>query len=294
MSREILESYQVRVDGLLRRHVQRYTPKTPLSSACAYAVLNGGKRLRPVIALMLADALGKGGKVDEAAIGIEVFHCASLVADDMPCMDDDDMRRDQPATHKAFGEGLALLASYGLISDGYECIARCSAENAQLDPKSCQLALECASKNTGLCGATGGQFLDVLPPDSLTEEVIREVHQKKTVSLFEIAFVYGWLFGGGNLERLEEVKELAGAFGMAFQIADDIGDREQDAENERAVNFASRLGIQAAVDAVKEELDTYRKKLVELGVDTEALTFLASLVQESAEETLMSGTQTGK
>lgn len=272
-----LEEYKSRMDEALQIHARSYLPENPLSQATRYAILNGGKRTRSAIVLMVADALGQSFNPMQAAIGIEVFHCASLVADDLPCMDDDDMRREKPSTHKAFGEGLALLASYALIADGYGCIARCCAANPELSPRVCQIALDCAAHNTGLQGATGGQFLDLCPPN-LKEETIRDIHHKKTTSLFEIAFVYGWLFGGGSIEKVSEIKSLAASFGMAFQIADDIGDQEQDAEHPERVNYAARLGEEKALSALQVELSLYEDKLKALELNTPALRSLADLL----------------
>ena len=172
--------------------------------------------------------------VSQAAMGIEFFHTASLIADDLPCMDNDDERRNKPTTHRVYGESAALLATYALISAGYACLAK----NAHAIKHSrhpfahqsdhlCVLALENATYNTGLCGATGRTILRFNTPN-LSLPLIEEVIQKKTVTLFEISFVLGWLFGGGELNQLDLVKKSAAHFGMAFQIADDLDDMEQD------------------------------------------------------------------
>lgn len=282
----VLQPYQDAVNEKLSQHFDAYGPDTPLKKVCRYAVMNGGKRLRPVIALMVAEALGKGFDSSGVALAIELFHCASLVADDLPCMDDDDLRRDVPSTHKAFGEGLALLASYTLIADGYGSISRCWKDNPELEGRGfvCAKVLENAARNTGIFGATGGQFLDVFPPEKLSENAIRQVIQQKTVSLFEIAFVGGWLFGGGSAENLSQVEALAHSFGMAFQIADDLGDVEQDKKNDRAVNFPARLGVEKAQERLHDALDCYKDLLTELGIASDGLSALADLVLLEAEK----------
>lgn len=283
----LLNVYTDRVNKGIQKHIGMLGPESPIRDMCAYALSTGGKRLRPVIALMMADALGNQADVMMSALSIEYFHTASLVADDMPSMDDDDERRNLPSVHKKFGEAAALLVSYALIGAGYDMIA----QNAKLlldnqvsfsgsvDHR-CRLALENASFNTGLNGATGGQFLDIQPPD-LSVETIKKVIHLKTSSLFEVAFVYGWLFGGGDLEKLPIVKKAAAHFGLAFQVADDLGDQEQDRINERAVNMANILGREKAIEMFHGEHDAFLQTINSLGVDTSGFVALADSVKSS-------------
>ncbi|MBA3815393.1 MAG: polyprenyl synthetase family protein [Parachlamydiaceae bacterium] len=277
----MLSRYQQRFEEKIKHSVQHFPDCGPLSKACEYALLNGGKRFRPSLVLMFADALGHGADVTGAALAIEYFHIASLVVDDLPSMDDDDLRRSKPSTHKVYGEATALLVSYALIAVGYSNIAISAraVKDAQHLIKSDSnllgmLALENATYNTGLMGATGGQFLDIFPPnlDLLT---LRDVIHKKTVSLFEIAFVFGWLFGGGNPEVLNVVKRAASHFGMAFQIVDDLDDMIQDAKNERKVNMAIVFGLEAAQQMLREEITGYLAALKELNLESKALLGIA-------------------
>ena len=252
-----LSSYQQAVVASIQKNREALGPKSALRDACEYALMNGGKRMRPAISLMIAEALGEAD-ISLAALAAEYFHTASLVADDLPCMDDDDERRSKPSVHKVYGEAMALLVSYALIAAGYACFA----QNAALinSDRVCTLALENATYNTGLWGATGGQFLDLSPPD-LSLNTLRDVLHKKTVSLFEIAFVSGWLFGGGAIASLKSVKQAASHFGMAFQIADDLNDLEKDIQNGRKVNMAAVFGVDAAQAMLQEELQGYEKTM---------------------------------
>ncbi len=272
-----IKNYQERVDRGINESISLFGPKTPLRDACEYALRNGGKRFRPSIVLMIADAIGKGVNVMQAALSIEYFHTASLIADDLPCMDNDDLRRDCPSLHKKFNESIALLASYTLISEGYGAVARNSGIIArsglgfahEADHR-CVLTIENITYNTGLSGAVGGQFSDLFPSD-LSLNTILEIIQQKTGSLFEIAFVTGWLFGGGATERLPQIKKLAHHFGNAFQIADDLGDMEQDVKNERKVNVANLFGIEKATSLLQENTRAYQTILKELHIDSETL-----------------------
>jgi geranylgeranyl diphosphate synthase type II len=276
------------VEQLLTKHLASIDPQSPLEQAYSYALTNGGKRFRPILVLMVADAINLNADVRQAALAVECFHTASLIADDLPCMDNDALRRDKPATHIVFGESTALMASYALIAAGYELLANNSMLLAQSPhthlaqaSQICALAVKNVSVNTGLAGATGGQFLDLFPPD-LSPSTLLEVIKKKTATLFEISFVLGWLYGGGAIDRLPTVSQAAIHFGMAFQIADDLGDIEQDARNERKVNIAAVCGVEAAISMLAEAIDNYQQALKLLNIDGSfELTQLPSLLINS-------------
>jgi geranylgeranyl diphosphate synthase type II len=285
-----LDHYRLLIEAEINRTISFLGPSSPLRDACEYALTNGGKRYRPIIAFLVAEALGLNAPVMPAALGVEFFHTASLVADDLPCMDDDDLRRDLPATHRQHGEATALLVSYALIAAGYESLAKNTAllkagglPHSELGDQICVIALENATYNTGLWGATGGQFIDLFPPN-LELETLRNVIHKKTVSLFEVAFVFGWAYGGGALELLPKVKQLASHYGMAFQIADDLDDIKQDASNGHSVNLAAVVGMEKAVKMFHEEIHSYALMLKELGVATPQLLFLAETLKEKVAE----------
>ena len=269
---EELKSYQIKIEKAIRDHLPQLGSKSPLRDACEYALLNGGKRFRPALAMKIADSLGHGADVIYSALAIEFFHTASLIADDLPCMDNDDFRRQKPSLHIEFGEDVALLASYSLISAGYEFLTK----NAEVNKKrgvpfhdqidaACLLAIQNVSKNTGIEGAAGGQWLDLYPPP-LTRETLHEIFLKKTVTLFETSFVFGWLFGGGEAKKLDLVKKCAYHFGLAFQIADDIEDRDQDKTNGRAVNWAAVFGLEEAQRMFHVEIKQFLETAQQLGL----------------------------
>lgn len=282
---QIIEKYKLLVDQTIAVNIEKLGSKSKLRDVCEYALKNGGKRFRPALVFMIAEALDQNVDVTNAALAIEYFHTSSLIADDLPCMDDDDMRRNKPSVHKVYGESTALLASYALIAAGYECIAN-NARQIENGASICLLALENSTYNTGLNGATGGQYLDVFPPN-LSIEVVREVICKKTVSLFEISFVFGWLFGGGNLDKLDDVKTAAYHFGMAFQIADDIGDTKQDLENGRKINIANIIGIDESVKMFHEEKDLFLEMLKKIELQCLSLRQLATVLTKEVEGNLL-------
>jgi geranylgeranyl diphosphate synthase, type II len=284
LTENILKPYQQKVLAAIEKSIPFLGSKTPVRDACEYALMNGGKRLRPALVLMFAKALGHPIDLNPAALCVEYFHTSSLVADDLPCMDDDDERRSKPSVHKKYGDTTALLVSYALIAAGYgflventEILKKANLPFSNKSDQICVLALENATYNTGLNGATGGQFLDIFPPN-LSLSTLREVIHKKTVSLFEISFVLGWLFGGGDLSDLPTVKKAASHFGTAFQIADDVDDMQQDKENERKVNFACCFGKQIAVKTIEEEILQYKQTLIDLRLHQTELANLTDIV----------------
>lgn len=271
----LLRPYQKEIEICIQQSVAGLGSPSVLRDACEYALTNGGKRFRPALVLMVAKSLNPHAKVKDAALAIEYFHTASLIADDLPCMDDDSKRRDMPSTHVKFDEATALLASYALIAAGYELLAK----NAKMlhDRSVFPLIIHNVSVNTGLEGASGGQYLDINPPD-LKESTLREIIHKKTVSLFEISFVLGWLYGGGNPQALSLVKQAAAHFGMAFQIADDFGDMEQDVGNERLVNFPNVFGKEKAYFIFQEEMSGFFKVLETLHLQDSDLGEMGNLL----------------
>jgi geranylgeranyl diphosphate synthase type II len=264
-------AYRKQIEEELRCSIERLGEKNRLRDACEYALTNGGKRLRPIFVLMIADAIGKGLDAMPAALGVEFFHTASLIADDLPCMDDDDTRRSRPSLHKAFGESIAILSSYTLIAAGYGAIyenGKKMKEHPHLGFRAdavSVLCLESATRCAGLKGATNGQFLDLYPPDSKLE-TIQKIMFQKTVTLFEISFIFGWLFGGGDPERLDLVRKSAYHLGMAFQIADDLQDDLQDTEQQSAVNIATICGKEKAFSLFEEEMALFEETLKDLGL----------------------------
>ena len=270
--------------------ISRFGEKTKLRDACEYALTNGGKRFRPLIILMLAEALGNGLNVSNAALSVEFFHTASLIADDLPCMDNDDERRDKPTLHKVYGETIALLASYALITAAFEAIHKNTlimkksghpfSENAD---RVCVLALESASKCSGILGATGGQFLDIFPPKP-TVEAVKKVIYQKTVTLFEVSFVFGWLFSGGDIDKLEQIKKTAYHLGMAFQIADDLGDIIQDEKKQRDINMARLVGKERAFAIFQEEMASFEKNLVDLNINTPSFQKMSDMLSTQAAQ----------
>lgn len=289
-----LSSYKVRFDHYLPTAIEAMGEKSVLRDACEYALTSGGKRLRPILVMMISDVLKQELDVMPTACSVEFFHTASLIADDLPCMDNDALRRGRPSVHKKFGETTAILASYTLIAAGYGAIH----QNGEV-MKSClgwessaygrvSLCLEAATRCAGLQGATQGQYTDLFPSD-INLGVIQKAIYQKTVTLFEISFLFGWLFGGGSESKILLLKKAAYHLGMAFQIADDLDDGVQDAVHPNPMNIAIFLGKEKAISLFEGEIAELRRSLSELGLWTASFQELVERL--SARSSLFAGSR---
>jgi geranylgeranyl diphosphate synthase type II len=211
------------------------TPR-PLADAMRYSVMAGGKRLRPLLCLAAADAVGAEGHLAlPAACAIELIHTYSLVHDDLPAMDDDTLRRGQPTLHIVAGEGMAILAGDGLLTEAFNLLARepRTTDAALLSRK--MRVIERIALAAGPIGMVGGQAIDLAsvtrPPSGQMEapldgEGVKNMHARKTGALIRAAASAGAIMGGGSDAQVTAVDAAAAEFGLAFQIVDDILDVE--------------------------------------------------------------------
>ena len=191
--------------------------------AMRYSLLAGGKRLRPV--MLLAASEVRGGTAEEAlafATALEMIHTYSLIHDDLPAMDNDDLRRGKPTNHKKFGEGIAVLAGDGLLTSAFDIMAR-SNHPASLNVLA--LFAECAGMSGMIAGQTADLAMEGCDPDI---EMLRYIQERKTSMLFIAAVQGGLMLAGAEKEMLDFGREYALHYGLAFQITDDILDVEGD------------------------------------------------------------------
>jgi farnesyl diphosphate synthase len=193
----------------------------PLPEAMRHATLGGGKRLRPL--LVLAACHAAGGAVEEAlpaALAIELVHAYSLVHDDLPAMDDDDLRRGRPTVHVAFDEATAILAGDALQTAAFEILA-----NASLPPDRVVAQVRTLAVAAGVAGMAGGQQLDLAAEGAVaTEEVVASIHARKTGALFAAALRLGAEAAGAAAAVADSLHGIGADLGLAFQIQDDILD----------------------------------------------------------------------
>lgn len=189
--------------------------------AMKYSVENGGKRIRPV--LVLESCKMCGGDISSAldvACALEMIHTYSLIHDDLPCMDDDDMRRGKPSCHVKFGEEYALLAGDALLTYAFEVIA-----GADIDDTKKVKAISCLSRNAGFSGMVGGQVIDLQSEGKkISYDTLREMHSKKTGALIRCAVTLGCICAGADEATTDALINYADNIGYAFQAVDDILD----------------------------------------------------------------------
>jgi geranylgeranyl diphosphate synthase type II len=223
---EYLESRRAAVDAALEACLPA-VPEVPelLAAAMYYAVFPGGKRLRPTLVLLAAEAAGGDDSLAmPAACAVELVHCYSLAHDDLPAMDDDDLRRGRPTCHKKFGDAMAILAGDALLTLAFETLSRQDAA-PELAAASCR---ELASA-VGARGMVGGQVDDMAASEGgtgnrLTVEVLKSIHVRKTGALLRACLRLGGLAADASAEAMRALDGYGQKIGLAFQITDDLLD----------------------------------------------------------------------
>lgn len=203
----------------------------PLCGAMSYTALCGGKRLRPVIMLAVGELFGAPTEdILATAAAIELIHTYSLVHDDLPCMDDDDMRRNRPTCHMIYGEGMAILSGDGLLNYAYEVLL--SSIMSAKDMKRSLKAANVLARAAGASGMIAGQCYDLKfeSSDAVTESDLLLVHSLKTSKLVEAAADCGAILGGASDVEEQAIVSYAKHIGLAFQITDDVLDIEGDSK----------------------------------------------------------------
>ncbi len=214
-----------KLDSLLK-----YSPKsiTPLEESIRYSALSGGKRLRPI--LMIASNEAFGGKEElvlPIACAIEMIHAYSLIHDDLPCMDDDSLRRGVPTNHNVYGEAVAVLAGDALLTDAFTVMVR-EGISSGLRPRVLTDIIGDISQAAGSKGMIKGQSIDLALEGIKDVSVaqVEKMHSLKTGALIEVAVTAGAKIGGANEKQLKKLSAYAKALGLAFQIVDDVLDIE--------------------------------------------------------------------
>ena len=250
----ILAERGAQVEAYLQHCLDAIPMQGRLKEAMYYSLLAGGKRLRPVLCLSTAALFGLSAEaVMPFAASLEMIHTYSLIHDDLPAMDDDDLRRGRPSCHKAFGEAMAMLAGDVLLTEAFEAIA-----NAPACPQACVQAAKALGLGAGSRGMVYGQELD-LKYEALaaTEEQLRLIHRNKTGALINAAVQMGAAAAGADADQCRALEAYAYGIGLVFQIVDDVLDvtstPEQlgkpigsDSENGKTT-FATLYGVEGAM-----------------------------------------------
>lgn len=253
--KKTLEEYRLIFLSQLNNFFESYgCDIQPVYDAVKYSIENGGKRIRPAFCYMGAQFCGKNcDYVSNFAVGIEMIHSYSLVHDDLPCMDNDVLRRGKPTTHVAYGEGMAVLAGDALLNMAFECFLA----DKNFDENTLK-AVRYVGQNSGIKGMIGGQCIDLTNESKrgFTLEEICNLNRLKTSGLIKSALVGSIIKCGATEEEVEDIETYASKVGEIFQIADDILDKtstssilgkdvNKDSQNDK-VTVVDIMGIEKA------------------------------------------------
>lgn len=241
-----------------------------VEEAMSYSLMAGGKRLRPLLLIAAADTVGAdGNKFVKAAAALEMIHTYSLIHDDLPAMDNDDYRRGKLTNHKVFGEDIAILAGDALLTMAFGCVAG----QTHAEPAVLVEVIGDIARYAGREGMVGGQVIDTQAENTnrpLSYEQLKVMHCAKTGALFKAAICSGAKLAGANKQELQALEEFAAAYGLVFQITDDILDVEgsfeelgkpigSDARNNK-VTYVSKYGLEGAKKLAKDIADEAKNK----------------------------------
>ncbi|MCQ1529833.1 polyprenyl synthetase family protein [Lutispora saccharofermentans] len=280
-----------RYSGVIEKHLNSLYPADSslpiIEEAMKYSLLGGGKRLRPLLAIMSCQLFD--GPIDEVvpyACCIELIHTYSLIHDDLPSMDNDDYRRGKLSNHKVYGEGFALLAGDGLLNNAYEILLDCVISN----PTESRIrAASVISKAAGISGMIGGQAIDLYYEDKKIDiDKLNEMHSKKTGALIKASLEVGAVISQAAEEDIERIRLYGESLGRAYQISDDIldvvGTKEKmgktigkDAKENKAT-YVTYYGLEKSEKLLTETIDDAKQALRAYGSKAKLLMEFADFI----------------
>ncbi|PRS16030.1 farnesyl-diphosphate synthase [Bacillus pumilus] len=285
---EFLTTRKQTIEDNLFTYVQELTIPEDLKSSMLYSLKAGGKRLRPVLVLALLNAYGKNEE-DGIPVGcaVEMIHTYSLIHDDLPCMDDDDLRRGKPTNHKVYGEATAVLAGDALLTESFRLITSQLSSSVSADKK--LRIVDELVKSAGALGMVGGQFDDM---DAEQKQVslaeLESIHARKTGKLLTFSVAAGAMLAGASDDDIEKLREFSYHIGIAFQIRDDILDLEgseekigkrvgSDTANEKST-YPSLLTLSGAKEKLHEHITRAKEIVSNLQLEQQLLHDLCDLI----------------
>nr|WP_310793555.1 farnesyl diphosphate synthase [Salipaludibacillus neizhouensis] len=275
------------IEARLKSIVETLTGPQSLLDAIDYSLQAGGKRIRPILLLATLQGLNKPLQLGyDVACAIEMIHTYSLVHDDLPAMDDDDLRRGKPTNHKVFGEALAILAGDGLLTHSFNIISRLEDIS---DATKIQL-LQRISEAAGPSGMVAGQVADMEGEGKiLSLDELEQIHHRKTGDLLGVSLECGAILGSASMETIAELSAFGKHIGLAFQIKDDVldveGDEESigkpvgsDAESDKNT-YPSILGLEEAKEKLDYHIDAAKSHLSNLPYEFGLLEEIADFIK---------------
>lgn len=266
-------------------------PAAEVVEAMSYSLFAGGKRLRPILCIAGAEAVGGDERdVLPVACSLELIHTYSLIHDDLPAMDNDDVRRGRPSCHKVFGEAMAILAGDGLLTEAFHLIA-----NMRLPKKGEQRILQevigLIARAAGHEGMVGGQAMDIRMEGKVADlSLVEVIHKYKTGSLIAVSVTSGAILGGGHERQVEAITSFGNKIGLAFQIADDILDIEGDSRelgkgvggdaHNKKITYPLVHGMERSKEILNELVEKATESLKEFDVMADPLRQIARYIVE--------------
>lgn len=278
-----------RVDEYLERYTKLEGAPEAIREAMRYSLLGGGKRLRPILVIAAAAVFGAPPeRVMPAACALEMIHTYSLVHDDLPAMDDDDLRRGRPTNHKVYGEAMAILAGDALLTLAFELLAR-QADQPEIQSSAALRVVREVASGAGAAGMVGGQVLDIAWESKGAEgDVLAQIHRLKTGALFQASLRAGAVLAGATETELRHLDAYAHHFGLAFQIQDDVLDVVGDAvktgkgvgrdERHDKSTYVRRFGLDGARQMARDEVAAAKEALAPFGQRADILGRMADFV----------------
>ncbi|MFH1073901.1 MAG: farnesyl diphosphate synthase [Candidatus Firestonebacteria bacterium] len=261
-----------------------------INQAMRYSVFAGGKRVRPVLVIMAAEALGyEASRVMPTACAMELIHTYSLIHDDLPCMDDDDYRRGKLTNHKVYGENMAVLGGDGLLTLAFELIAE-NAEIKGVNPLNVVKALRIIANGAGTRGMVGGQVVDIISENKkVSEPVLQYIHTHKTGALIRASILSGAVLCGANEREYGVLRIYGEHIGLIFQITDDIlnvtGDEKKlgkavgsDAKRKK-MTYPSLFGLKQSREEVELLCEKAKAAVKPFGKKAEAMMALVDFLK---------------
>lgn len=282
-----LKERKALVDRTLERYLieSKQHPRT-LYRAMRYGLFSGGKRLRPILTLAAGELLGATHKLLlPFACALELIHTYSIIHDDLPALDNDDLRRGELASHKIFGEGVALLAGDALLTEAFHLITRPQVARS-LKPELILDLIHEIAHAAGVGGMVGGQVVDLEAEGRDTDiATVEYIHVRKTGALILTSARVGARIGGATVKELRRISRYAEFLGLAFQIADDIADSGLSAlgaKEKKKATYPSIAGLPAAKARVRELLEHCLKEVELFGKNADPLREIARYVGHQA------------
>ena len=267
--------------------IKDYSISDELNEMIMYSV-RGGKRLRPIISIDICNSLSKDKDIMLFSVALELIHNACLIIDDLPCMDNDDFRRGHMSFHKKYSVTQAQLVAAEMINIALKMVVKNFRNNDNLE-----YIIQNISKNLGVLGAAGGQFLDLNPikifenkkqliKNFNNQDIVKDIFYKKTTTFFEIGFMGGFIGGNGNIENIDILKDCAYNFGLAFQIYDDFDDIEQDKIRLDSgipnPNYIGNFGKDAAYNVFINSINIFIENMSKLNLFSETMNELINFL----------------